>query len=552
MSHFFHLNPNLLPDGFSTARPLSHSAHAEQEMPAVSSPDLWRDRRMLRLTAFVLMVLLLLTTPLRPTVADEPPKEAEEPKVATLPDASTPPTVSEHSISVAGGTLSYTAEAAMLPLINDDGTPRASIFYVAYTVSAAPDAADRPIIFCFNGGPGASAVWLHLGGLGPKRALVNPDGSLPPPPFAIVPNAHTILPVADLIFIDPVSTGFSRAAKDEKPQQFYGKDPDIDAMAEFIRLYTTRRQRWRSPKYLCGESYGVFRAAGLAEKLQADHGMFLNGLILVSGLVDYGTILPNASNDLPYTLFLPSFTAVAHAHGRLPADLQKDRAAAIAASRQFAAGDYVQALHAGATLSADQRQATAAMLARLTGLTPERALAHDLRISPSSFRKELLAEQQLILGRFDGRITGRDGNQAAATPGFDPSYDAALGPLAAAMNAYVREDLGFESDLPYRVLTGVSPWPQDQNRYSNTASQLASAMSRNPHLRILVQVGLCDLAVPFLSLRHSIDHLEIDPMLRGNVSYAEYESGHMMYLRLEDLAKLNRDLRVFLTGVRVE
>jgi len=504
--------------------------------------------RLLRPTGVVLLVMLLSAIPSQAAVADDSAEEAEKPKVATVPDASTPPTVSEHTISVAGGTLSYSAEAAMLPLINDDGTPRASIFYVAYTVSGAPDAADRPIIFCFNGGPGASAVWLHLGGLGPKRALVNPDGSLPPPPFAIVPNVHTILPVADLVFIDPVSTGFSRAAEDEKPQQFYGKDPDIDAMAEFIRLYATRRQRWRSPKYLCGESYGVFRAAGLAEKLQADHGMFLNGLILVSGLVDYGTILPGASNDLPYTLFLPSFTAVAHAHGRLPDDLQADRAAAVAASRQFAAGDYVQALHAGGTLSAEQRQATATMLARLTGLTPERALAHNLRISSSSFRKELLAEQQLILGRFDGRITGRDGNQAAAVPGFDPSYDAALGPLATAMNAYVREELGFESDLPYRVLTGVSPWPQDQNRYSNTASQLASAMSRNPHLRVLVQVGLCDLAVPFLSLRHSIDHLDIDPALRANVSYAEYESGHMMYLRLEDLAKLNRDLRAFLTG----
>jgi carboxypeptidase C (cathepsin A) len=501
--------------------------------------------------AFVAATLLLVVPPLG-SAAEKPEQETKKPKVATLPDASTPPAITEHTMTVAGGQLSYTAEAAMLPLINDDGTPRASIFYVAYTAPAAAAAAERPIVFCFNGGPGASAVWLHLGGLGPKRALVNPDGSLPPPPFAVVPNTYTVLPVADLVFIDPVSTGFSRAAEDEKPQQFYGKDSDIDAMAEFIRLYTTRQRRWRSPKYLCGESYGVFRAAGLAEKLQADHGMFLNGLILVSGLVDYGTILTGPTNDLPYSLFLPSFTAVAHAHGRLPPDLQADRAAALSASQAFAAGDYVQALHAGATLQADQRQATAAMLARFTGLTAELALDHDLRISPSTFRKKLLADQQLILGRFDGRITGRDGNQGGAFPSFDPSYDAALGPLATAMNAYVREELGFESDLPYRVLTGVSPWPQDENRYSNTASQLASAMNRNPHLRVLVQVGLCDLAVPFLSLRHSIDHLSIDPALSANVSYAEYESGHMMYLRLEDLEKLNRDLEVFLAGPRVE
>ena len=523
---------------------------ASTEFPRVARTPGFCLRQMLAGPTQLLVAALLLTMPSLAAAAERPAKEDDKPKVAKVPDASTPPSISEHTIEVTGGRLSYTAEAAMLPLINDDGTPRANIFYVAYTVSSA--AADRPIIFCFNGGPGASAVWLHLGGLGPKRALVNPDGSLPPPPFAVVPNRHTILPMADLVFIDPVSTGFSRAAEDEKPQQFYGKDPDIDAMAEFIRLYTTRRQRWRSPKYLCGESYGVFRAAGLAEKLQADYGMFLNGLILVSGLVDYGTILTGPTNDLPYSLFLPSFTAVAHAHGRLPPDLQADRDAAIAASRAFAAGDYVRALHAAATLPEDERQAVANTLARLTGLTAKLALDHDLRISPSTFRKKLLADQQLILGRFDGRITGRDGNQGGAAPSFDPSYDAALGPLAAAMNAYVREDLGFESDLPYRVLTGVSPWPQDQNRYSNTAGQLASAMSRNPHLQVLVQVGLCDLAVPFLSLQHSIDHLGIDHTLRPNVTYAEYESGHMMYLRLEDLEKLHRDLQAFLAGVRIE
>ena len=481
--------------------------------------------------------------------ADKPKDKAAQPAAfATIPDASAEPVVTEQAINVGGSTLAYTAEAGMLPLINDDGSPRASIFYVAYTVPTEGRTASRPLVFCFNGGPGASAVWLHLGGLGPRRALVNPDGSLPPPPFQVVPNEQTILPFADLVFIDPVSTGFSRAAKDEKASQFYGKNPDIEAMAEFVRLYTTRQQRWRSPKYLCGESYGVFRAAGLAAALQADHGMFLNGLILVSGLVDYGTIIPGPSNDLPHTLFLPSFTAVAHAHGRLPPDLQADRAAALAASSRFAAGDYVQALHAGAGLPADRRDRVAAELARLTGLSKELILDHDLRISPSTFREELLAEQRLILGRFDGRITGRDGDRSSSFPGFDPSYDAALGPLATAMNAYVREDLGFKSDLPYRVLTGVSPWPQDENRYSNTAGQLASALSRNPHLRVLVQVGLCDLAVPFLSLRHSVDHLDIDPVLRTNISYAEYESGHMMYLRLEDLKKLNRDLRAFLVN----
>jgi carboxypeptidase C (cathepsin A) len=478
--------------------------------------------------------------------AESPKASAAKQPVAVLPDASRPPVVTEHAITVGGRDLAYKAEAGMLPLLKEDGSPRANIFYVAYTLVTETDAASRPIMFCFNGGPGAAAVWLHLGGLGPRRARLNPDGSLPPPPFELVANEHTILPACDLVFIDPVSTGFSRAAKDEKADQFYGKDPDIAAMAEFIRLFTTRNTRWRSPKYLCGESYGVFRAAGLAAELQDEQGMFLNGLVLVSGLVDYGTIFAGPSNDLPFTLFLPSFTAVAHAHGRLPEDLQADRAKALAEAEAFAAGEYLTALYAGATLADAKRLAVAKQLARLTGLSETFILAHDLRVDASAFREELLADERLILGRFDGRITGRDGDQTGGPPRFDPSYDAALGPLAAAMNAYVREELEFESDLPYRVLTGVGPWPQDQNRYASTARQLGEAMSRNHHLRVLVQTGACDLAVPFLSLSHSINHLEIDPELLRNVTYATYDSGHMMYLRLEDLAKFERDLRAFL------
>jgi carboxypeptidase C (cathepsin A) len=477
--------------------------------------------------------------------AQESQSQADRP-VATLPDASRPPVVTEHTINLAGRELAYKAEAGMLPLLEEDGTPKANVFFVAYTLVTDADATQRPIMFCFNGGPGAAAVWLHLGGLGPRRALVNPDGSLPPPPFELVDNEQTILPAADLVFIDPVATGYSRAAKGQKPEQFFGKEPDIEAMAEFIRLYTTRQARWRSPKYLCGESYGVFRAAGLAAELQDKHGMFLNGLVLVSGLIDFGTIRAGGSNDLPYSLFLPSYTAVAHHHGRLPADLQADRARALAESEAFAQGEYVTALFAGAALSSERQAAVAGQLARYTGLSPRFILDQDLRIDASRFREELLAEQRLILGRFDGRITGRDGDRSTGMPRFDPSYDAALGPLAAAMNAYVREELKFASDLPYKVLTGVGPWPQDQNRYASTARQLADAMSRNHHLRVLVQTGRCDLAVPYLSLRHSIDHLGIDPALRANVDYAEYDSGHMMYLNRPDLARMADDLRRFL------
>jgi carboxypeptidase C (cathepsin A) len=480
---------------------------------------------------------------------ERPDKEgaAEKKPVGRVPDASEKPIVTGHSIMIGGRQVSYHAETGMLPLLKEDGSPKASVFYVAYTLDGDADAARRPLLFCFNGGPGASAVWLHLGGLGPRRAKVNEDATLPPPPYELVDNEYTALLAADLVFIDPVATGYSRAAKDEKPEQFFGKGPDIEAVADFIRLYTTRHKRWRSPKYLCGESYGVFRAAGLAQELQDSQGMFLSGLVLVSGLVDFDTIHPGPCNDLPYCTFLPSFTAVAHFHKKLPAELQGDLSAALTEARRFAAGEYATALFAGAALPDDRRAAVAARLARLTGLPERLVLDHDLRVDPSTFQKKLLAADRLICGRFDGRITGRDGDQGAGDPAFDPSYTAALGPLAGTMNAYVREELGFESDLPYKVLAGVGPWPFEQNAYASTSRELAAALAKNPHLRVLVQVGLCDLAVPGDSMRHSVDHLEIAPELRKNISFAEYRSGHMMYLNLPDLKQMKADLDAFLT-----
>jgi len=493
--------------------------------------------------AGVVACLIQLSLAAGPALGRETPPQPEQ-KPAAVPDAAAEPVVVEHEIVIDGQILSYRSETGMLPLLADDGSTKASVFFVAYTLAGG--GSERPILFCFNGGPGASAVWLHLGGLGPKRALVNPDGTLPPPPYRIVDNEHSLLPAADLVFIDPVATGYSRPAKDEKPEQFFGQDADIDAMADFIRLYTSRHGRWGSPKYLCGESYGVFRAAGLAERLQDRHGMFLNGLVLVSGLVDFGTIRPGESNDLPHSIFLPSLTATAHFHRKLPADLQADRKAAIAEARSFAGGDYLQALFAGSALPEQRRQATAEKLSRLTGLPVSLVLEHDLRIDAGVFRKELLAGQGLILGRFDGRITGRDGSPAATTPRFDPSYTAALGPLASTMNDYVRGELGFESDLPYRVLTGVGPWKYDQNTYASTADDLARAMSKNPHLRVLVLTGRCDLAVPADSMRYSVDHLDVAAEVRANVSYADYDSGHMMYLNLPDLEKLEADVAAFL------
>jgi len=479
------------------------------------------------------------------TVID-PRSKTSPANVSTVPDASVKPIITEHTVTIDGTKLIYKAEAGMLPLLKDDGSPKASVFFVAYRKRDVLDPAARPILFCFNGGPGASAVWLHLGGLGPRRAKVNSDATLPPPPFELVDNQYSPLLSADLVFIDPVATGYSRPAKDEKVEQFFGEHPDIEAVADFIRLYTTRNKRWRSPKYLCGESYGVFRAAGLAEELQDKHGMFLNGLILVSGLVDFETIRSSPTNDLPYSMFLPSFTATAHFHKKLPPDLQENLQNAMAEAKHFAAGEYLTVLHAGDSLSKQQRTETAATLARLTGLSAALILEHNLRVDPSVFQKKLLLEEGLICGRFDGRITGRDGDAASNSPGFDPSYAAALGPLASAMNAYVREELLFENDLPYKALAGVGQWTFPQNSYASTSEELSRAMSTNPYLRVLVQAGRCDLAVPTDAMRYSIDHLTLDPQLRKNISFIEYESGHMMYLNLPDLIQFQKDLANFL------
>ncbi len=477
----------------------------------------------------------------------EDQKKEEAKLQPTVPDASRKPVTVTNSVLVAGQRVTYTVETGMLPLLKADGAPRASVFYMAYTRLGETNTATRPVTFCFNGGPGSSSVWLHLGGLGPRRVKLNDDGTMPPPPFGLVDNEYSILHATDLVFIDPVATGYSRPSKDEKAEQFFGQSGDVESVGDFIRLWTTRGQRWRSPKYLCGESYGVFRAAGLAEHLHSRYGMYLNGLILVSGLLDYGTIREARDNDLPSISFLPSFTATAQFHKKLPTDLQSDLPKAIGESRAFARGPYAAALLAGASLPKDERARIVAQLARLTGLTPQVIEDHELRVSTTSFRELLLRDQGLILGRFDSRITGRDADKTSNSPRFDPSYAVTYGPFSAAMNAYLREELKFENDLPYEILSGVGPWNfASPNSYPSSSGQLASAMSQNPYLRVLVLGAWCDLACPVDGIRHSIDHLTLDTALRKNIAYVEYESGHMMYVNLADLKKLQKDLESFL------
>jgi carboxypeptidase C (cathepsin A) len=472
---------------------------------------------------------------------------ATKAEVGTIPDATHKPVLATNIVTIAGQRVAYVAETGMLPLLKPDGSSRASVFYVAYTRIGQTNKSARPVTFCFNGGPGSSSVWLHLGALGPRRVKMNEDGTLPPPPFGLVDNEYSILDGSDLVFIDPVATGFSRPVKDEKADQFFGDSADLDSVGEFIRLWTTRHERWLSPKYLCGESYGVYRAAGLADHLRSRYGMYLNGLIFVSGVLDFGTIWGQTGNDLPFALYLPAYTAAAQFHKKLPPDLQSDLSQALAEARQFARGEYISALQQGDSLPAAEREKIAAELARLTGLKLQVIEDNHLRIDAGVFRKQLLHDEGLILGAYDARLTGRDDDPSAPFPDFDPSSAAAFGPFSAAMNSYVREELKFEDDLPYEILAGVQPWNYGvRNNYANAGDKLASVMNQNPYMRILVLGGRCDLVCPMDTMRHALDHMQLDAAYRTNIIYAGYDAGHMMYINLPDLKKMQKDLESFL------
>ncbi len=500
-------------------------------------------------------IFLILPLALAAQSALAAPKSASEESTnaallkneVAIPNATNAPVFTTNTVTIAGERVTYVAETGMLPVLKKDGATIASVFYVAYTRLGETNKAARPITFCFNGGPGSSSVWLHLGALGPRRVKMNPDGTLPPPPFQMTDNNYSLLNACDLVFIDPVATGYSRPTGDQKPNDFFGNSQDLDSVGEFIRLWTTRHDRWLSPKYLCGESYGVFRAAGLADHLRDRYGMYLNGLILLSGVLDFETIADDPGNDIPYPLYLPAYTAAAHFHNKLPPDLQGNLNAALAECRAFAKGEYASALQQGDALPEPEREKIVAELSRLTGLATNVIVDNHLRIDPDIFRKQLLHDQGLILGDYDARITGRDDNPAAEYPDFDPSDAAVYGPFAAAMNYYARSELKFEDDLPYEIVAGVQPWNYGApNNYPSSAGRLANTMNQNPYMRVLVLGGRCDLVCPIDTMHYAIDHMAVDPVYRKNITYAQFDAGHMMYINLPDLQKLQKVVETFI------
>lgn len=480
-----------------------------------------------------------------PAQQDKPADAAKEKDPGKDKDK---PVVTEGKVTVAGKELTYQAKAGTLPILKPDGKPSAQVFYTAYTLKGVSDAASRPVTFCFNGGPGSSSVWLHLGAFGPRRVDLPADGLTPPrPPGQLVNNDFSILDVTDLVFIDPVSTGFSRAEDPKAVGEFLGVQEDIQSVGEFIRLWVTRENRWLSPKFVAGESYGGIRGGGLAQHLQQRHRLYLNGVIIVSGLLDYATLVPGPLNDLPYLTLLPALTATAHYHKKLPPDLQADLKKAVAESRAFAFGDYAAALLKGEDLTASERSTLANKLARLTGLDPKLIDQYHLRIDSGLFREMLLRDQKLVLGAYDARVTGRDGDESEPYPQIEPFMRVVGGIAASTMNAYLRETLKYEKDLPYEVLAPLPNWNHGKgNSYTSVSGMLADAIKQNPYLKVLALVGCRDLVTPPDNMKLSVRQMILPEELRGNIQFAEYESGHMMYTNRPDLEKMHADIGAFI------
>lgn len=458
------------------------------------------------------------------------------------------PVVAEHSIEVGGATLEYTSHTGMLPIRNADGAEEAGIFYMAYLRKPVEGAGPRPIMFSFNGGPGSASVWLHLGALGPYRVTTMEDG-MPAPPYQVMPNEYTWLADTDLVFIDPVGTGYSRPKNAETGKKFWGMQGDIESVGSFIRLFLTRFQRWSSPIFIVGESYGTTRAAGLASHL-IDRGIALNGIVLVSSILNFQTAQFARGNDLPYILFLPSYTATAWYHGCLSDRLQADLGATLAEVEAWAEGEYAAALALGDRLTEQARADVAAKLASYTGLSEEYIDETDLRVQIHRFCKELLRRSKRSVGRLDSRFKGIDALAATEYPDHDPSISVIMPPYTSAFNDYVRRVLKYETDDVYEILgSGIkSPWDWGSaNRgFPDTSEALRSAFARNEHMKLFVASGYFDLATPYFATRYTLGHMALDPSVRDNISTADYEAGHMMYVHAASLAKLRDDVCEFI------
>jgi len=499
-------------------------------------------------TAATLLVLAL-TGSVPGAFATEPEPEKDQ-KADSKPEAESSAT--QHQVQIDGKTVDYTATAGWLILENDEGEPIARFGYTAYTKNGVEDLSRRPIMFAYNGGPGSSSIWLHMGVLGPQRVVVEDEGYAPPPPAKRIDNGSSIIDVTDLVMVDPVGTGFSKPLGDAKGEDFWGVDQDIRSVGSFIKEYVSFNGRWASPKYILGESYGGIRTAGLVWHLQSVHGMNFNGVVVVSPFLNMGSGIDGGGIDLPHVLYLPTFAATAwfHDENTDKPDLETFHAEV----ERFAYDEYAPALLKGFTISEEEKKAVAAKLAAYTGTSTDYWLRADLRVSHGQFLQELKRDERMITGRIDSRFIGPSVNPLSEGMDYDPFFPAVGPAFTAAFLNYMHDELEFGRDETYQIMGGVHGWdwehraPDSQGwavPWADLRGDLAMALTMNPGLHLLVQQGYYDLATPTLATKHDIAHLDIAADARERIQVELYEAGHMMYLHEESRRKFREDLAKF-------